>query len=163
MSWDTGLSSEQTVPENPVTTDSVGGSKRLPFSFSFQPSLQRRHLWTCQLCTFDLDKPYSGIFTMPLQKEISFSFFFQSWQEQSSAGLLRFSASFLLLPAKDTARIFAWCWEGGGCDPQPVTADSAASRYLHNNSSVSSCWTTRGFSWADLSSRGIWPRLGSSH
>ena len=59
-------------------------------------------IWTSQ-------EPYRGIFTMPLQREISFSFF-QSWQEQSSACLLQFSASFLLLlPAKDTVRIFAWC------------------------------------------------------
>lgn len=57
MSWDTGLGSEQTVLQNLVTTDGVGGSKQLPFSFSFQPGFQRRQLWTFQLCTFDLDKP----------------------------------------------------------------------------------------------------------
>lgn len=54
-------------------------------------------IWTNQ-------KPYSRIFMMPLQKEISFSFF-QSWQEQSSACLIQFSASFLCLPAKDRARV----------------------------------------------------------
>lgn len=52
-----GLHSEQTVAQNPVTTDAAGGSKRLHFSLSYQPGLQRRHLWTCQLCTFELDKP----------------------------------------------------------------------------------------------------------
>lgn len=73
-----GLHSEQTVPQNPITTDAVGGSKRLHFSLSYQPGSQRRHLWTCQLCTFDLDKPgvpQRDFFMMPLQSEISFSFF----------------------------------------------------------------------------------------
>jgi len=111
LSWDTGLSSEQTVLQNPVTTDGVGGSGWLPFSFSFQPGFQRRHLQTCQLCTFDLDKP--GALQWDFLRHLfraKFPFhFIQSWQEQSSACLLRFSASFLLLPAKDTAPIFARC------------------------------------------------------
>lgn len=56
MYWDTWFGSEQMILQIPVTADGVGGRKQVPFSFSFLPGLQRRQVWTCQLCTFDLDK-----------------------------------------------------------------------------------------------------------
>lgn len=63
------------------------------YSFSFQPGLQRRHLRTCQLCTFDLDKLRAlqwDFYDAPSEQNFLFIFFFvfQSWQEQSSACLL---------------------------------------------------------------------------
>lgn len=55
----------------------VGGSKRLPFSFSFQPALQRRYFWSFQLCTFDLDQePYRWIWFCNGSSERNFLFIF---------------------------------------------------------------------------------------
>lgn len=90
MYWDTGSN------QIPVTADDVEGRKQVPFSSSFLPALQRRELWTCQLCTFGLYKTGSLKWDFYDASREKFPFhFFQSWQEESSACLIRFSASFL--------------------------------------------------------------------
>lgn len=51
-------------------------------------------LASCAPLVWTRPDPYSGIFTMPPERNFPFHFF-QSWQEESSACLIQFSASFL--------------------------------------------------------------------
>lgn len=152
----------------PVTADDAGGRKQAPFSFSFLPALQRRELWTCQLCTFGLHKTGSLKWDFYDASREKFPFHFFS----VLAGRV-FSLShtiFCLIPPY-LPRTWLECVRGAEreaavlCTPPLPTA-------LHflNSSSVPSCRTTQcfalSFSWADISpgAAGLdWGAAGSSH
>lgn len=154
----------------PVTADDVGDGKQVPLA-SASGLICRggsSGLASCAPLIWTRPEPYSGIFTMPPERNFLFIFFSlgRNSLQPVSYDFLPHSSSYL----PRTLNICVVLERAAAVLLHPVTADSAASPYFLNSSSVSSCRTTQCFalyfSWAGISpgAAGLdWGAVGSSH